>query len=307
MHTFIKMTMLLFGGIVIPFSVNAQAKTVFNDVHFYESLAAVKEKISQDVLSHTVVEIDEPSFPLAQKSESHLLCTNIRTKNGTIAQVVFTFADDRLHYIEARGNAVNTLIAQRKDTADTYLDYKVYFKDGVFANMEKDIVWVLTKEAIHPNLFVWENPYLSKGEVVDLAYLRSGKIPEFIEMGGDLENLRPKLEANSLFVHEQELDGSDPNAQLQLNCFGVEYAGFPRKVEARFGDGKLNTVWILTGKGEEDRIRKKLVAHYGQPIFVNDAWEIFNNWTIGLRKDKPEVLLLTKELGQYYKTEYFKQ
>lgn len=109
------------------------------------------------------------------------------------------------------------------------------------------------------------------------------------------------------FVHEMELDGSDPNAQLQLNCFGIEYAGFPRKIEARFGDGKLNMVWILTGKGEENRIREKLKTEYGEPVFVNDTWEIFDGWTVGLRKDKPELLLLTKELGQFYKKEYFKQ
>ena len=44
-----------------------------------------------------------------------------------------------------------------------------------------------------------------------------------------------------------------------------------------------------------------------KPIFVNDAWEIFDNWKIGLRKDKPEVLVLTQELGLFYKKEYFKQ
>ncbi len=299
--------MLLFCGIVITFTARAQSETVFNEVHFYESLTAVKEKIGPDVLSHMVVQIDNPSFPLAEKSESHLLCTNLKTKNGTIAQVAFTFADDRLHYIEARSNAIATLLEQRKDTADSYMHYKVHFKDGFFADVEKDIVWQLTDEAMHPNLNTWENPYLSQGKAIEVAYTPSGKVPEFIEMGGDLESLRPKLEANSHFMHEQKLDGSDPNAQLQLNCFGVEYAGFPRKIEARFGDGKLNVVWILTGKGEEDRIRQKLMAEYGEPIFVNEAWEIFNDWTIALRKDKPEVLLLTKELGQFYKKEYFKQ
>ena len=83
--------------------------------------------------------------------------------------------------------------------------------------------------------------------------------------------------------------------------------GFPRKVEARFGNNILNVVWILTGKGEEDRIRQALIAEFGNPIFVTDEWEIFNDWQVGLRKDKPEVLLMEKSIGLGYKSSYFKQ
>ena len=83
----------------------------------------------------------------------------------------------------------------------------------------------------------------------------------------------------------------------------MEYAGFPRKLEARFGDKKLNTVWILTAKAEEDRIRKKLTEEYGKALFIDDNWEVFNDWQVLLRKDKPEVLLLTRELGVVYKKE----
>jgi hypothetical protein len=104
-----------------------------------------------------------------------------------------------------------------------------------------------------------------------------------------------------------ELDGNDPNAQLQIDCFGIEYGGFPRKFEARFGDGKLNVLWILTGKGEEDRLRQKLISEYGQVIFKDDNWEVFNDWQVLLRKDKPEVLMLTKELAVFYRRDYFKQ
>ena len=110
-----------------------------------------------------------------------------------------------------------------------------------------------------------------------------------------------------MFTFERELGPGDPNAQLQIDCFGIQYAGFPRKFEARFGDNKLNMVWILTGKGEEDRIRQKLIESYGSPIFTNDAWEVFENWQVFLRKDKPEVLLLTPELGEFYKKDHFNQ
>ena len=115
------------------------------------------------------------------------------------------------------------------------------------------------------------------------------------------------FEENAAFINILELDGSDPHAQIQIDCFGIDYAGFPRKIEARFGDGRLNVVWILTGEGEEDRIRQKLKREYGNIIYKNDAWEVFHNWQVLLRKDKPEVLLVTPELGQLYKKEYFNQ
>jgi len=80
-----------------------------------------------------------------------------------------------------------------------------------------------------------------------------------------------------------------------------------RKIKARFGDNNLNVVWILTGKGEEDSIRKVLMSQFGDPIFVNDEWKIFNNWKVGLRKDKPEVLLIEAKIGLEYKTRCFRQ
>ncbi|WP_350285548.1 hypothetical protein [uncultured Croceitalea sp.] len=302
-----KKAISLFGAIAFCFSVFAQNEVLFNDIHFYESLTTVKEKLGQNVLSHTVFTRYEPTFPLASETEEHLICTNLKTANGILAQVVFTFADNKLHYIEAKGNTLKTLIEKRNDTAVDYLNFKVYKKSNLFADLENDAVRFVSKEAAHPNLFTWSNPFISEKQPENYRYNTSIEVPSFLEMGGELDRLRPMLIANAATVTEQKLDGSDPNAQLQLNCFGVEYAGFPRKVEARFGDGRLNAVWILTAKAEENRIRKKLIKSFGEPIFKNADWEIFNDWTIGLRKDKPEILLLTPELGQFYKKNYFNQ
>ncbi len=185
------------------------------------------------------------------------------------------------------------------------MDYEVYVKDKLFIKEKEDVAWILTDEGMHTGLFAWENPYFNENYS---AKLNTGtSIPKFIKMGEALEVLKPILELNSEFTYTEELDGSDPNAQLQINCFGVDYLGFPRKIEARFGNEKLNVVWILTAKGEEDRIRKALTEQYGIPIFVNDDWEIFNNWQVALRKDKPEVLLMEQNIGLEYKTSYFKQ
>lgn len=291
--------------LLLPLTTFSQVETIFNGVALENTSKEVIQKMSSISATVNIVSPNVIRFPLAKNTESHLICTNISIENGTIEKAIFTFADDKLSHIEARGNAVKIFESKQKDTARTYLDYKVYIKNKLFLNEKKDVVWILNEEGMHLNLFTWENPYIKSSYKPSLDI--SGKIPDFITMGENINALKPILEANSTFTNTEELDGTDPNAQVQINCFGVNYFGFPRKIEARFGDNQLNTVWILTAKGEEDRIRQELIKHYGKPIFVDEAWEVFDNWKIGLRKDKPEILLLTQELGLFYKKEFFKQ
>lgn len=306
MKTIQKISLLIF--LLFPILSFAQVESIFNNIILGESLDVVTDKLNSISETTNLISIKKPSFPLANAKEDHLVCTNIKTKNGIIAKSIFTFADDKLSYIEAHGNAYRAFSVDRKDTARTYMDYDVYFNDKLFLKKDDDIAWVLAREAIHVNLFTWENPYLNTVKKISISSSNSSQvIPEFLKMGLDLSELKPLLEANSKFTTTEELDGSDPNAQLQVNCFGVDYLNFPRKAEARFGENKLNAVWILTAKGEEDRVRKALTAQYGKPIFVTDEWEIFNNWQVGLRKDKPEILLLTQKIGLEYKKSYFKQ
>ena len=299
-NPFLVLTLLL-----LPLFTFSQTETVFNGIALNNSSEEVLQKISSISATANLISPKYIRFPIAKNTETHLVCTDIKTEQGTIKKAIFTFADNKLCYIEARGNAVKTFESVQKEEPRTYLDNKVYVNNKLFLNEKKDIAWVLNKEGMHLNLFTWENPYLNdsyqpKTEV-------SGQIPEFIKMGANIDALKPILESNSAFTNTEELDGSDPNAQIQINCFGVNYFGFPRKVEARFGNDQLNTVWILTAKSEEDRLRQELIKYYGKPIFIDDTWEIFDNWKIGLRKDKPEILLLTQELGLFYKKEYFKQ
>lgn len=301
------MKLLTFLFLIVPSIIFAQAETVFQDVHLNDSLDTVSKKLNLISESSNLISIANPIFPLARTREDHLVCSKVITNNGIIDKVVFTFADGKLCYIEARGNTVETLLSNRKDTARTYMDYTVYVKDKLFVNKKKDAAWILTEEAMHTNLFSWDNPYLNVNYKGNSKTISSSEIPSFLRMGASLYDLKPILEANSKMTTTEELDESDPNAQLQINCFGVDYLGFPRKLEARFGNNKLNVVWILTAKGEEDRIRKALIEQYGDAIFVDEAWEIFNNWQVALRKDKPEVLLMEQEIGLEYKTSYFKQ
>jgi hypothetical protein len=302
-----KLIWSLLLGLGFVFLSRAQVEEFFNGVNLQESLTTAKAKLEPLAGQIKLIEIEDPSFPLSKNKEDHVVCLNYQTANGKIAEVVFTFADDRLVFIQAHGNAVAALTGKRKDTASKYMDYEAYWEDLIVTKPKEDKVWILTSQAAHPNLFAWDNPYLPSNGGELKNYETSGKIPEFIQMGGKLEDVKPLLEKASDFTSVMELDGSDPNAQLQIDCFGIEYAGFPRKFEARFGDEKLNVVWILTGKGEEDRIRQKLITEYGSAIYKNDAWEVFHDWQVMLRKDKPEVLLVTRELGEFYRKDYFKQ
>jgi len=298
---------LAFLCLVVPFMLFGQVESIFNDIRLNQSLQVVTEKLSDISESSNVISVEKPSFPLANSKEDHLVCSQVKTDNGIISSVIFTFADDKLKYIEARGNARKTLTMTLTDTTRTYLDYDVYVTKKLFLKKKEDAAWILTQEGMHTGLFAWENPYIDQDYKNEIQSKSTSQIPTFIKMGASFDELKPVLESNSNFTSTEELDGTDPNAQIQINCFGVDYLGFPRKIEARFGNNILNVVWILTGKGEEDRIRKALISQFGNPIFVNDEWEIFNNWQVGLRKDKPEVLLIEKKIGLEYKTSYFKQ
>ena len=303
----INKNILAFLCLIFPVVLSSQVESVFNDIRMNESLQVVTQKLSEISENSNVISVDKPSFPLANSKEEHLVCSQVKTDNGIINRVVFTFADDELKYIEARGNVANVLTSQLTDTARTYHSYDVYVTEKLFLKRKDDAAWILTQEAMHTNLFAWKNPYLNPDYKNEIESKFSSKIPSYIKMGASYDELIPLLEANSNFTSTEKLDGTDPNAQFQINCFGVDYLGFPRKIETRFGNNILNVVWILTGKGEEDRIRKALTNQYGKPIFVNEEWEVFNNWQVGLRKDKPEILLIEKKIGLEYKTSYFKQ
>ena len=284
-----------------------QIEELFHGVKWKESLDTVRKKIESHVDEVHIYSPEKPTFPLAEQREDHLVGLNLNAAHGTVEELVFTFADDQLVYVEAYGNAIKALTGHRKDTAQTYMDYKGYWNDLIIAKKRDDKVWLLTPEAAHPNLFTWNNPHLPVNKDKNLPIDPSVRIPEYLMMGASLEEMKPALEEASSFTYKQELDGSDPNAQIQIDCFGVAYAGFPRKFEARFGDGKLNMVWILTGKGEENRLRQNIVEAYGPALYKDESWEAYNNWQLMLRKDKPEILLLTPQLAEYYRKEYFKQ
>jgi len=286
--------------------ISAQISKIFNGIEFNESLVAVEKKIRLISSNIGIYKISTPSFPLSNNKEEHLIASKVVLKNGIVDQVAFTFSDNKLSLIQAKGNVIKSIVANIKSEARAYLDYQVYMDELLFIHEKNDTAWLLTKTGVHPNLFAWNNPYLDLKNTSEVAYNPSVKIPGFIKMGENIAVLKPLLQKNSNFVNEENLGKEGGISKAQINCFGIEFAGFSRKFEARFENNKLTKVWILTAKAEENRIRKKLIDQYGKALFTNDKWEVFNNWTVLLRKDKPEILVLNKSLAAKYKKQYTK-
>ena len=218
--------------LAVPVTTCAQVETVFNEVHFYEPLKIVHEKVKAISETTQLIVVDKTIFPLAREKEEHLVCTDVKTKGGIVSKIVFTFADDKLASIEAKGNAVESLISSRKDTAVNYLHYKAFPAELLVGDPQEDRVWMLTKESGHLNLFTWNNPYLSSKRPVP-KYEPSAKIPVILIMGGHIDELTPILKRGSVFMNIEALDGSDPNAQTQINCFGGGIRRVPQKARSK--------------------------------------------------------------------------
>lgn len=237
-------------------------------------------------------------FPLAEHTEQHVTCVDLELPAGQIASAVLVLADDRLKMVEAKGGAVQTLLGDRTD-ASPYPGWQVFDGGERFADPESDTVWLLSEEALHPHLFLWPGPDPDKA--TDAV---SASLPDFIQFGSKLESSTPLFEASCPAMAIREIEDiwlpHGPRMQTQIDCLGVDFAGYPRKLEAVFGDGVLELVWILTAKPEEERVRQALVDAHGPPSQVSASWEVFEGGRIALRKDVPEVLAISDRLVPYY-------
>ncbi|WP_282161657.1 hypothetical protein [Ulvibacterium marinum] len=292
-HHFFLRGLAAIGVIVLflsPLDCLGQMDELFGGVKMSDNLETVKEEMEKHCVSVEGISIDteEISFPLAQFTEQHLICSDCKRYDYYFFdKIVFTFSDGQLSFISAKGDGVSKI-----SDIEYYEGYKFYTgKDNMVIHEKENEAFFLTKEGLHTNLFAWKNPYLSTGKVVT-KYTASAVVPKVFKFGEAIQELKPRLRGMTTLLDEREF----PNGEIQLNCFGMEYAGFPRKIEAKFNtEGKLSLLWILTAKQEESRLRKALIKAYGNPIFVNKTWEVFHDWQVSLRKDKPEVLVLSKE------------
>lgn len=273
-------------------------------LQFDQDMESARAALEDHCTDIRIVSIDPPNFPLARDSETHLICENFTDRAVGLDALALTFADDRLALVYARGDASMLETLSGRELED-WMQFAVSWHERLVIDRQAGQAWIMSDESAHPNLFQWPNPYLSRDEGVE--YAASAARPAPLQFGGRLEDLRPRFEADCRYTHLAQYQVwllNKPEVQQQLDCFGLEFAGFPRKIEAVFGDGILQQAWILTGRAEEDRVRQALIRAYGQASLVNEEWEIFDNGRVMLRKDKPEVLMLSDELAPLFRAEY---
>ena len=183
-----------------------------------------------------------------------------------------------------------------------YLEMNHYDEGRLWLDTDHQRLFWLTGEARHPNLFAWSNPLLGQGQT---GQNDSTLIPDWLDFSASYDELLPRFKAQcpQIIVNDNQRIWlpNKPARQIQIDCFGYSFAGFPRKFEAVFGDGKLEVIWVLTGKPEESRARQKLLRDWGEPTLVNDAWEVFGDGRISLYKDKPEFLILSDDMIPLYR------
>lgn len=290
--------------ILLVTSINSYAQeTLFNNISFNDNVETVKIELLKISDSLTVFEDSNTTFPLAKHKVTHVVIHSISINDTHIKKAVFTFADNKLSYIECFGNVTRLLNEKRNTKTNKYLHFEVYMKDLIFLDKKADRIWMLTPEGAHAHLFTWLNPYLNNSKKAP-KYDTSVKLPNYISLGKDFNTIKKAFVKNSKIVEVDSLIKKSTEAQIQINSFGVVYAGFPRKFEARFKDDKLNRLWILTTKNEEARIQRLLTQTFGDPIFINKNWCFYKNWTVALRKDMPEVLFASKEIAKRYKEKF---
>jgi hypothetical protein len=275
----------------------------FAGVAFGDTVEQVTRKLDGECDELVRVEVAEPYLPLAKESQVHLIA-RVAYAAG-VEEVAFTFGDDALVQVEARGGAIEGLWAVLDEDPLAFEGYQAKLSARVVALPEEDTVWLLSPDGLHPHLYLWANPDLPAVAPPREPYARAAARPAILEFGARLEQLMPRFERACPRLQREEIGqpwlATEPEVQTQINLFGVVYAGFPRKIEAVFGDGELQLAWILTGKAEEARVRAALVEAYGKPEFVSKNWEAFDGFRVALRKDKPEVLMVADELVPVYR------
>jgi hypothetical protein len=248
-----------------------------------------------------------PYLPLAEHSQGSLVAHDFALDTGSILETAsFVFADDRLVMIEVYGGVELGLLPWAGPRLATVGRWDAHLETRSVFDLQEDHAWILSEEAMHPHLFLWSDPQLRIRKPV--RFSQSVRVPSEFEFGGRLEDLDERLRAlameSTLEIVEEPWLPTNPERQVQLNLYGIAFAGFLRKAEVVFGDDRLELVWILTGAGEEDRVRDLLTQEYGDPVFESEAVEAFADWRIVLRKDKPEVLLVSERLVPMYRERY---
>ncbi len=244
------------------------------------------------------IEVMATRFPAASETEVHLRCTTLTLADGRAGgDAMFTFADDKLVLIHTRGQADNL----RPDTEPVaqFEDFDVYMPQQIIVNTKTGQSAVFGEFPIVPLALHWDNPAWTSDAVS--ATNADFFLPPEVVFGASLAEMTATLNDVCPLSIGRSIDevwlATKPAAQFQIDCYGYEIAGYPRKLEFVFGDETLQQMWLMFDQGDIPRLREFLTANYGDATSVDDQYEIFDEGRLALRKDIPEIRMVSDEIA----------
>jgi hypothetical protein len=249
----------------------------------------------------TRIEVANTRFPAATGSEVHLRCNALALADGRSGgDAMFTFADDKLVLFEARGASAN--LRPAGDPAAKVAGFEVFLPQQLLIDEPRDRAVVFGSFALAPIALHWNNPAWSSDLVS--APTSDFFLPHEAAFGASKETMTKVLDKSCAVVRGKPIDevwlATKPAAQFQIDCYGYEMAGYPRKFEFVFGDGVLQQMWLLFDEGDVPRLRAFLTGKFGPPLQVDESYEIFDNWRIALRKDVPELRMASDTIAKIW-------
>tara|TARA_R110002073_G_scaffold335484_1_gene527575 strand:- start:84 stop:995 length:912 start_codon:yes stop_codon:yes gene_type:complete len=251
----------------------------------------------------TRIEIAETRFPMARFSEVHLRCESLTLANGQAGgDALLTFADDALVMLEYRG-AVDAFAPDR-EPAGAVGEFEAFVPDWIVVNRATGQAFVLASPELLTLAVAWDNP----AWVTDTLTAPQGEsaIPDGFAFGAALEDVSALADDQCGLVQLEMIDEiwleTGPAVQHQINCYGVDMGGYPRKFELVFGDGHLEQMWILFSQMDIPRLRADLTERFGPAIHVDETYEAFNGWRIAIRKDNPELRVGSEALAAIWQS-----
>jgi hypothetical protein len=128
-------------------------------------------------------------------------------------------------------------------------------------------------------------------------------IPNIVDFGATVEEMKTKLEAICTEVKAREIDPPFivlrkhvKKEQIQIDCEGFIYFGKPRHAEFIFADNSLEMVWILTTEEDENALMEEMTSLFGNPTHKNELFTASSKGNVAIRTDFPEVLLYSKKI-----------
>lgn len=154
--------------------------TPVTDLEFGSSEASARLAVNAACDSVERVEVAETRLPAASTSEVYLKCSGLELADGArIDAALFTFADDALILLEARGQAA--ALTPAGDPMASVAGYDVYERGMIVIRPGEDQAWLLTPASLQTFMMFWENPVWAVAQPVapDATFF----LPPEIEFG----------------------------------------------------------------------------------------------------------------------------